>query len=104
MPCHSTLSSSTSGFRKVFSDGGSLDNAGIMPTIIGTLVNVNYWKLENEPLMLPRMKCDEETELEMALSDIIEKEQAADLERKEKKQTLFPRRMKLTRHQLKKVG
>ena len=43
------------------------------------------------------MKCDEETELEMALSDIIEKEQAADLERKENT-------MKLTRHQLKKVG
>ena len=29
------------------------------------------------------MKCDDETELEMALSEIIEKEQAADLERKE---------------------
>ncbi|XP_068747071.1 putative uncharacterized protein DDB_G0274435 [Montipora capricornis] len=34
------------------------------------------------------MKCDEETELEMALSDIIEKEQAADLERKENTNTL----------------
>ena len=34
------------------------------------------------------MKCDEETELEMALSEIIEKEQAADLERKENTNTL----------------
>ncbi|XP_068680614.1 putative uncharacterized protein DDB_G0274435 [Montipora capricornis] len=34
------------------------------------------------------MKCDEETELEMALSDIIEKEQAADLERKENTNSL----------------
>ncbi|CAH3166799.1 unnamed protein product, partial [Porites lobata] len=34
------------------------------------------------------MKCDEETELEMALCQIIEKEQAADLERKENTNTL----------------
>ena len=34
------------------------------------------------------MKCDEETELQMALSDIIEKEQAADLEKKENTNTL----------------
>ena len=34
------------------------------------------------------MKCDEETELEMALCEIIEKEQAADLERKENTNTL----------------
>ena len=34
------------------------------------------------------MKCDEETELEMALPEIIEKEQAADLERKENTNTL----------------
>ena len=49
------------------------------------------------------MKCDEETELEMALSEIIEKEQAADLERKENTNTLT-KRMKTTRRQLKKVG
>ena len=34
------------------------------------------------------IECDDETELEMALSDIIEKEQAADLERKENSNTL----------------
>ena len=34
------------------------------------------------------MRCDEETELEMALSEDIEKEQAADLERKENTNTL----------------
>ena len=34
------------------------------------------------------MKCDKETELEMALCEIIEKEQAADLERKENTNTL----------------
>ena len=34
------------------------------------------------------MKCDEERELEMALSEIIEKEQAADLKRKENTNTL----------------
>jgi len=34
------------------------------------------------------MKCDEETELKMALSEIIEKEQAADLERNEYTNTL----------------
>ena len=34
------------------------------------------------------MKCDEETELEIALPEIIEKEQAADLERKENTNTL----------------
>ena len=34
------------------------------------------------------MKCDEETELEMALPEIMEKEQAADLERKENTNTL----------------
>ena len=34
------------------------------------------------------MKCDEETELEMVLCEIIEKEQAADLERKENTNTL----------------
>ena len=37
------------------------------------------------------MKCDEETELEMALSEIMEKEQAADLERKENTNTLTNR-------------
>ena len=34
------------------------------------------------------MKCDEETELEIALPEIIEKEQAADLESKENTNTL----------------
>ena len=34
------------------------------------------------------IKCDEETELKMALSEIIEKEQVADLERKENANTL----------------
>ena len=48
-------------------------------------------KMRNEK-QASGMKCDEETELEMALSDIIQKEQAADLERKET-QTLLPRRM-----------
>ena len=32
--------------------------------------------------------CDDETEIEVALSEIIEKEQAADLERKENSNTL----------------
>ena len=49
------------------------------------------------------MKCDEETELEMALSEIIEKEQAADLERKENTNTLT-KKNETKRRQPKKVG
>ena len=49
------------------------------------------------------MKCDKETELEMALCEIIEKEQAADLERNENTNTLT-KVMKMTKRQPKKVG
>ena len=36
----------------------------------------------------PGIECDDETEIEIALSEIIEQEQAADLERKENSNTL----------------
>ena len=51
------------------------------------LLRKNKEKMRNEE-QGSGMKCDEETELEMPLSEIIEKEQAADLERKENTNTL----------------
>ena len=53
-----------------------------------TLFLAKYKEKMRKEEQAPGIECDDETEIEIALSEIIEQEQAADLERKENSNTL----------------
>ena len=53
-----------------------------------TLLLAKYKEKMRKEEQAPGIECDDETEIEIALSEIIEQEQAADLERKENSNTL----------------